>query len=123
MTDFLYYNANPDKKIEKDCVTRAINVATKISYNVISKLLKITSIKNNCDKLCVCCYHKLLENTLGYVVVFPKGQKRVKEIAEEYANNVLVVRISGHLTACIYGTCVDICDCTEEKVDCFWIIA
>lgn len=122
MTDFLYYNANPSKKIEKDCVTRAIAVATKIPYKAVGELLKSTAEKNGCDELCVCCYHTLLEDTLGYEVKFPQNSKTVIEIAKQYRENVLIVRIKGHLTSCFYGTCVDIWDCTQEEVDCFWIV-
>ena len=123
MTDFFYYNANPDRKVEQDCVCRAISVASGIPYKAVNLLLKATADENDCDSLCVCCYHKLLENVLGYRVIFPKSRKTVADIAEEYKNNILIIRINGHLTSCIYGTCVDIWDCTKEKVDCFWIIS
>lgn len=122
MTNFFYHNVNPDKSIEEDCVTRAISLASKIPYKAVTKLLNTTAEENNCDKLCVCCYRFLLEDTLGYRLMFPKGYKRVKDIAEEYNNNTIIVRINGHLTACVYGVCVDIWDCTEEEVDCFWIV-
>lgn len=122
MTDFRYHNVNPDKAVEGDCVTRAITMASGIPYKAVSKLLKVTAEEQGCDKLCVCCYHHLLEDTLGYRVIFPKERKRVKEIAKEYKNNIVIVRIDGHLTCCVYGVCVDIWDCTQEKVDCFWIV-
>lgn len=122
MTDFYYHNVNPDKSVEQDCVTRAICIASKIPYNAVSKLLQITAEEHDCDSLCVCCYHHLLEDTLGYRVKFVKDNKRVEDIAKEYKNNIVIVRIDGHLTACMYGTCVDIWDCTQEKVDCFWIV-
>lgn len=122
MTNFRYFNANPDKSVEEDCVTRAISVSSKIPYRSISRLLEITAKEHDCDKLCVCCYHHLLEDILGYRVIFPKGYKTVGEIADMYENNAIIVRIDGHLTTCMYGTCVDIWDCTDEKVDCFWIV-
>lgn len=122
MTKFLYYNANPDGKIEEDCVMRAISLASGIPYKAVGKLLKITAEENVCDMLCMYCYRALLEDTLGYTVICPKTYKTVKDIAEEYSNNVVIVRIDGHLTACMYGVCVDIWDCTKEKVDCLWIV-
>lgn len=122
MTNFYYYNVNPEKKVEQDCVTRAISLASGIPYKAVSKLLKITAEEHNCDELCLACYRYLLEYTLGYRVIFPKGYKRVADIAKEYRNNVIIVRIDGHLTTCMYGVCVDIWDCTQEEVDCFWII-
>ena len=122
MTDFYYHNVNPTKSVEQDCVTRAISLASGIPYKAVSKLLQMTAKEHNCDALCVCCYHHLLEDTLGYRVKFVKEYKRVEEIAKEYKNNIIIVRIDGHLTACVYGTCVDIWDCTQEKVDCYWIV-
>lgn len=122
MTDFYYHNVNPDKSIEQDCVTRAISLASGIPYKAVSKLLQMTAKEHDCDALCVCCYHHLLEDTLGYRVKFAKKHKRVEDIAKEYKNNIVIVRIDGHLTTCVYGTCVDIWDCTKEKVDCFWIV-
>lgn len=123
MINFQYHNANPDKKIEGDCVARAISLASGIPYKAVEKLLKTTAEENNCDKLCLYCYRILLEDTLGYRIVFPQEFKRVEDIAKEYRNNVIIVRIDGHLTACMYGVCVDIWDCTQEEVDCFWIVS
>ena len=120
--DFRYHNVNPDKSVEGDCVTRAISLASGIPYTAISVLLDATSMEHECDRLCVCCYHHLLEDTLGYRVQFVKGYKTVGEIAEEYKHNKVIVRIEGHLTACMYGIVTDIWDCTGEEADCFWIV-
>lgn len=119
--DFFYHNQNPDKSVEQDCVTRAISVASGIPYKAVSVLLKATAEKHDCDMLCKCCYHHLLEDTLGYRVKFSDGYKTVGEIAREYKKNSIIVRIDGHLTVCMFGVCIDIWDCTKEKVDCFWI--
>lgn len=121
MNDFYYHNINPDKKIEHDCVTRAISLASGIPYKAVEKLLKITAQENECDELCVCCYHHLLEDVLGYRVKYPHNLT-VAEVASEYKNNTLIVRIDGHLTCCVCGVCIDIWDCTQEKVNCFWIV-
>lgn len=122
MHPFYYYNINPHKYVEGDCVTRAISITSGIPYKAVKKLLKLTAEENECDELCLYCYRDLLEGTLGYRIVFPKETKRVEDVAKEYPNNTLIVRIDGHLTACMYGVCVDIWDCTQEKVDCFWIV-
>jgi len=122
MTDFYYHNVNPNKDIEQDCVARAICLASGIPYKAVMKLLQYTAKENECDALCVCCYHHLLEDVLGYRVKFTKERKTVQKIAKEYKNNIVIVRIDGHLTTCVYGTCVDIWDCTQEEVDCFWIV-
>lgn len=122
MINFYYHNINPDKNIEGDCVTRAIAIASGIPYNAVKKLLQVTAEENGCDELCLYCYRILLEKTLGYKAMFPKELKRVGEIAKDYPNNAIIVRIDGHLTSCMYGVCIDIWDCTEEEADCFWIV-
>lgn len=122
MQQFYYYNINPDGKVEEDCVTRAISIASGIPYKAVAKLLTITADENGCDMLCMYCYRALLEDTLGYTAISTKTYKTVGDIAEEYKNNIVIVRIDGHLTACMYGVCVDIWDCTREEVDCFWIV-
>ena len=122
MTNFVYHNVNPYKKREQDCVVRAISLASGIPYKAVSKLLQIIAKENDCDELCLYCYRILLEDTLGYKIIFPKERKRVEDIAEEYNDYIVIVRIDGHLTTCVYGVCVDIWDCTKEIVDCFWII-
>lgn len=122
MTNFHYHNQNPQNEVGEDCVTRAISLASGLSYKVVGNLLELIAEKNNCEKLCVCCYHHLLEDIFDYRVKYVKDGKRVGEIAKEYPNNRLIVRIEGHLTCCMYGVCFDIWDCTEEKVDCFWIV-
>lgn len=84
------------------------------------QLLKETAQEYNCDELCVCCYHRLLEDKLGYDVIYPYNET-VSDVAKEHNNEVIIVRIKGHLTTCVFGVCVDTWDCTEEKVDCFWV--
>lgn len=122
MNDFMYHNVNPTGAIEGDCVTRAISLASGIPYKAVEKLLTITADENGCDQLCLYCYRVLLEDTLGYSAIYPKKYKTVGDIAEECKNNIVIVRIDGHLTACIYGVCVDIWNCTNEEVYCFWIV-
>lgn len=120
--NYTYYNINPSKAEEQDCVCRAISLATRIPYNTINKLLELTSKAEQCDKLCVCCYHTLLEDVFAYPVKFCVDGETVGDIAHLYSNNVVLVRINGHLTACLYGVCYDIWDCTKKKADCFWIV-
>ena len=93
MTNFHYHNVNPDKSVEEDCVTRAICFGSKIPYRAVSVLLDATAEEHGCDKLCVCCYHHLLEDTLGYRVKFAKGNETVEKIAKDYRNNIIIIRI------------------------------
>lgn len=121
MVDYKFYNANPLNNIESDCVCRAISTATKIPYYSIKKKLNLIGELFECDKLCVCCYHHLLEAVFGLKPKFANG-KKVGEIAKEHQNDTLIIRIEGHLTMSDCGTVYDIWDCTQEPADVFWIV-
>lgn len=120
--NFRYFDATPDgEDNEMNCVTRAISVASGIPYFGVRKLLEMTSKEYDCEELCVCCYHRLLEGILGYDVSYCRDGETVGDVARRYRNNVLLIRIDGHLTCSLYGTIIDIWDCSVKKVDCFWI--
>lgn len=121
---YYFYNANPKKIRTEDCVTRAIFVATggSLKYEAVSSLLQLTADEFKCPKLCVCCYHHLLEDILHYECRECLKGESVKDVAKRYRGEKVLIRIEGHLTCSIYGTVVDIWDCSNEKADCFWII-
>lgn len=115
---FIYYNANPKNEITGDCVVRAISLALHKNYEDVINMLYESSNFFNCDMLVKDCYGKLLTQ---YDKVKPYN-KTVKEISESYPYNILLIRIEGHLTCSMYGDIYDIWDCSNELVDCFWII-
>ena len=121
INDYKFYNANPLNKQEQDCVCRAISKATDTPYYSIEHKLQLIGDLFECDKLCVCCYHHLLEKVFGLI---PKNanKKTVGEIAKDFKNNVVLIRIDGHLTMAEYGVVHDIWDCTKEVADIFWIV-
>ena len=119
---YRYYNRNPDGHILNDCVCKAISTATDLNYAAVNNLLDISASLNNCDQLCVCCYHKLLEDILCYERVDCKFKNTVEDIARKYRDEKLIVRIQGHLTAIIKGEILDIWDCSGRYVDCFWFV-
>ena len=121
MTDYRFYNANPLGELEQDCVYRAISTATRMSYRLIEHKLKLIGDLFECDKLCVCCYHHLLEGVFGLKPKLANG-KLVGELAKEFCANTLIIRINGHLTMSDCGTVYDIWDCTQEPADVFWIV-
>lgn len=121
MVDYKFYNANPLGAIESDCVTRAISRATKMPYNLVLEKLHLVADLFECDMLCVCCYHFLLEKVFGLTPKFANG-RTVQELAEDYPNNILLIRLEGHLTVAEYGTVYDIWDCRNEVADIFWIV-
>ena len=118
---YMYYNRNPWQENEEDCVCRAISTALDIKYTAINNLLELTSEVNHCDKLCVCCYHRLLEEIFGLAPQYCDGET-VGDVAARYPGHKLIIRVEGHLTCSMYGVIVDTWDCTGEIVDCFWVV-
>ena len=119
--EYMYYNRNPWKLDEEDCVCRAISAALDIKYVAVENLLELVAGANQCDKLCVCCYHKLLEDVFGMEPIYCYGE-RVGEIARSHPGRKLLIRIEGHLTCSMYGVVIDTWDCTDKVVDCYWIV-
>ena len=121
MVDFQFYNANPLKKLEQDCVCRAISRAVKMPYKTIENKLHLIGKLFECDELCVCCYHHLLEKVFGLKQKIANG-KTVREVVKDYHNSILLLRLEGHLTMAEFGVIYDLWDCRDEKVDVFWIV-
>lgn len=118
---FKYLNLNPLTLKEEDCVTRAIALASGNTYEDIqSKLFHIAALFE-CEKLCVCCYVHLIEDVFGYDKI-PTNNKTVGELAEQYNDCVLLVRIDGHLTCVVYGVIRDLWDCSDSIADIAWVV-
>lgn len=120
---YKYYNHNPYDTKTKDCVCRAISTATGLCYEAIDNLLELTAKEYVCDKLCVCCYSNLLEDILCYSRTECDFDKTVEDIASEFPRNKVIIRVQEHLTVSVYGNILDIWDCSQEPVDCFWIVS
>ena len=75
-----------------------------------------------CEPLCVCCYHHLLEEGFGLPVKRCDFRRTVAEIAERHEDRKVIIRVRGHLTCAIFGEILDIWDCSDEMVDCYWLI-
>ena len=119
---FIYYNANPTKAIEPDCVIRALSFALDEDYYEIINILLNNSNYFNCDMLVRDCYAIALRDLFGLPQYDGRG-RTVKEIAESYIGNKTIMRIDGHVTASNYnGDIVDIWDTSDEIVDCFWVV-
>ena len=122
MRNYKYYNRNPNNFVLKDCVCKAISTATGLKYEAVDNLLELTAEDNDCEKLCVCCYNHLLSDTLCYRRIDCNFKDTVGEVSSHYPRNKLIIRIEGHLTSSINGVVLDIWDCTDEYVDCYWIV-
>ena len=101
---------------------RAISTATGLKYDSIDVLLRITAEIHSCEKLCVCCYHYLLDDVFQYKRKECDFTKTVEEIVLEHPTETLILRVDSHLTSSVNGKVLDIWDCTGELVDCYWIV-
>ena len=68
------------------------------------------------------CYEHLLKDYFGFERHECDYEYTVQEIADMYADDIVLMRINSHLTVAEYGTVIDIFDCTNELVDCFWVV-
>ena len=118
----MYFNARPDREREEDCVCRAITVATGLRYETIEKLLAMIGDYFDCDELFVECYARLLEDIFGYKSVKCFHAETVEDIARDYPNNKVLIRINGHLTVAMFSLILDTWDCSQELADRFWIV-
>lgn len=117
---FVYYNNNPLKENIGDCVIRAISLALDIDYYDILELLYNNSNYFNCDMLVRDCYAKLLDD-FGCQRFKASGQT-VEQVANDFPNSRVIIRINEHLTCAIYGVIYDTWDTSNEIVDTFWIV-
>lgn len=119
--NFTYFNLNPYKLEEEDCVTRAIADGLDLDYNVARNLLQLSAKANNCDMLCLSCYRLLLEDVFLLPVRYCENWETVDDIAHMFPNNRVIIRVDGHLTRSVYGGIDDLWDCRQRLVDCYWI--
>ena len=119
MANYVYYNRNPDGKRQNDCVTRAISLATGLTYPQVRRKLYHTARLLNCEKLCVCCYRHLLDDVFKYKRIICDGLM-VGEFADLHSKGVYLLRIDGHITCCINNNIYDIWDCRDEFVTDAW---
>ena len=117
-----YYNRNPDKREEEDCVCRAISTALGLRYSAADRLIHLVAERERCEPLCVCCYHSLLEDIFGLEAWRPRREETVGELSRRRDDEKLIIRVDGHLTCSVYGEVLDIWDCSDEIVDCYWVV-
>ena len=118
---YRYYNQNPNGYHIPDCGIRAISLAMGISYYEVISLLHLNAERYNCDELCVCCYEKLLDFDFDLPHYYGNGNT-AQEVALDFPENILLLRMSGHLSCSIWGEIWDIWDCSDEIITDFWIV-
>lgn len=118
---FVYHNSNPKGLETSDCVIRAISYALDIDYYEVINMLIENSNYFNCDALVKSCYGTLLSLDFGLEQYWGMG-KTVEEVANDFSDSKVIMRIKGHLTCSKYGVVYDIWDTSDEIVDTFWVV-
>lgn len=121
MSDFMYYNINPSKHVESDCVCRAITLASGLPYKTVSKLLDLVSEHTGYDRITLKSYSYLLEKVFLYPVFYAEEGETVDDVIRKYPNNTLLIRIKGHLLCAVASVVTDLWDSRDELVTCYWI--
>lgn len=118
---YRYFNSNPNGYHIPDCVIRAITLATGLEYYNVVELLHQNGQELNCDCLNVQCYEKLLDYDFMLPHYYGCG-KTAAEVAQDFPENTLLLRMEGHLSCSICGDIFDIFDCSDEYITDFWIV-
>lgn len=119
MSRYKYFNQNPDGVKIEDCVTRAISLAIDMDYYEVAYKLKLTSLLWGCDKLCLSCYHHLLDDVFRLKRVYVDGMT-VEEFAETHPYGTYILRCPSHLLTVIDGIDYDIFNSTRMRITDAW---
>ena len=117
-----FLNLQPLGKLEEDCVTRAISLATGQDYKTIQEQLLLISELFECEKLCVCCYKHLLDYVYNFERIEAVQGMTIEEFLEQFDTGIFIIRVDGHLTCAIDGNIIDTWDCTNKIVDIVWFV-
>ena len=118
---FKYHNENPNGYHIPDCVIRAIKLALDIPYYDVVMLLQLNGDYYSCDCLNKVCYEKLLDYDYKLPHYIGNG-KTAEEVASDFPNDILLLRMEGHLSCSIRGIIHDIWDCSDKIITDFWIV-
>lgn len=116
---FIEYNENPLKKDTEDCVIRSISCATHKSWDEVYDELSDLAQYNGTlfdQKEFVIWY---LDNHFKRVPYIPY---KVKDVAKEYRNNIILCTMEGHIVCIRYGIIYDTFDPSERIVEDAWIV-
>ena len=122
---FKEFNAHPKGIKTGDCVVRAIATATNKDYlecrrelNQKKRELGFFGYK---DTLFL---YKYLEKNPRLIFKAVKGEPRIKgtDFTELHPKGTYILKMAGHITACIDGVILDTWDCTYRSVYTAWEI-
>lgn len=120
MTEFRYLNLNPYKRRTGDCVIRAIACALDITWEEASDSLYHIAREDGCEMSCIDCYSTLFEY-MDLEEIDVQGMT-VEQVAQQFPDDILLIRLQGHLTCSRYNIVYDIWDCRKEVVDRVWVV-
>lgn len=123
----VYCNPHPKGKDVSDCVKRSICLATDRDYMEIQRELNAIKREIGAKKFSnIEVVEAFMDRYLYPRQSFPavKGKPRMngKRFCEQYSKGRYVLRMAGHLAACINGKIYDTFDCTEKCVYSAWKI-
>ena len=123
---FKYSNPHPLGKLVKDCVKRAITLATEKDYmevqrelNRLKKITKCTAfndVKNYkyyIEKILKC-------NKISFPAIAGESRMNGKRFCEQFPKGKYILRMAGHLSCCIDGMINDTWDCSDKCVYNAW---
>jgi hypothetical protein len=122
---FKEHNAHPKGLKTTDCVVRAISTATQTDYMETRRVLNrkkrelgYTSYKDT---------KFLYDNFKSYPrLIFKaiKGDPRIKgsDFTELHPKGTYILKMAGHITACVDGVILDTWDCSYRSVYTAWEI-
>jgi hypothetical protein len=123
---FKEYNAHPKGIKTGDCVVRAIATATNKDYlecrrelNQAKRELGYSSYKDT--KF----LYEYLRDHPRLIFKPVKGEPRIKgsDFTELHPKGTYILKMAGHITACIDGVILDTWDCTYRSVYTAWEIS
>lgn len=119
-----YYQPNPSKKLQGDCVVRAITKATGKDWDTVyielCKIgLEIKAMPNDKDT-----WKKYLKDN-GYIyhkINVKRGSRRgtVAEFAEKNKKGTFILQIANHIVTCQDGYYYDTWDCGDYSLYGYW---
>ena len=122
---YKYLNLNPNDKRVGDCVKRAFSCAENKDYRIVAlelnRLKKETGCKNFNDNK---NWKEYIKRQNYEKLSFPaeKGKPRMngERFSEIFNKGSYILRMAGHLSACVDGVIYDTWDCSYKCVYNAW---
>lgn len=121
MAKFKFWNENPNGEYVGDCVTRAITLASGLTYEQVQEKLYYCGKLLECDPLCVSCYDFLLTKYFEFDRLDPHGAT-LDEFADKHTNGLYLVRSKGHISVLLDNCVYDTWDCRNMILTDCWKI-